>query len=239
MPEYKRKLVCFCVWGASPLYNYGLYENALKMPEVYPGWIMHITYTKTADQKVMQEISKFPWVEMELIDVPNHTKNTMLRFLPAMSPSNDVIVSRDSDSRLLKRDYLAVMDWLNNSDKKAHLMRDHPFNRSKIMAGLWGVRDQVLAKPEIVMKFWEYFQKPEFTRWSMDQRYLEKYIYPLIKDSTRIHASFNRFESWATDFPPNAPNRRSGFCGMTVAYTPNASKKFRNQTNRFGKKRYL
>jgi len=239
MKNYKRKLVSFCVWGPSKLYNYGLYENALKMPEVYPGWIMHVIYTPTADQKVMQEIAKFPWVEMELIDVPNHTKNTMLRFLPAMSPKNDVIVSRDADSRLLKRDYMAVMDWLNNSNKKAHMMRDHPFNKSPIMAGLWGVRDQILAKPEIVMKFAEYFRNPEFTKWSMDQRYLEKYIYPLLKNTSRIHAAFNRFEKWSSPFPPGCPPRNKGFCGQTFHSAPNAVKKFNDQTARYGKKRYI
>jgi len=239
MAQYNRKLVCFCVWGTSPLYNYGLYENALKMPEIYPGWIMHVTYTPTADQKVMQEISKFPWVEMELIDVPNHTKNTMLRFLPAMSPQNDVVVIRDSDSRLLKRDYLAVMDWLNNTNKKAHLMRDHPYNKHLIMAGLWGVRDQILATPEVVMKFWEYFQKPEFSKWQMDQKYLQKYIYPIIKNTSCVHASYNCFEKWSKPFPTNCPPRHHGFCGMTVSYTPNASRKFNNKSNKFGKKRYL
>ena len=157
MNKSNRKLVSFCIWGKSNLYNLGLLENAIQMPKVFPGWIMHVSYTPTANQKIMNQISKFPWVEMELYDEPNHSKNTMLRFLPGMHPENDVVIFRDADSRLLKRDYMAVMHWLNNTDKNVHLMRDHSANKFRIMAGLWGVRDGIIAKPEIVNKFYEYF----------------------------------------------------------------------------------
>ena len=56
MNKYKRKLVSFCVWGNSDLYNLGLLENAIQMPKVFPGWIMHISYTPTANQKIINEI---------------------------------------------------------------------------------------------------------------------------------------------------------------------------------------
>ena len=57
MNKYKRKLVSFCVWGNSDLYNLGLLENAIQMPKVFPGWIMHISYTPTANQKIINELS--------------------------------------------------------------------------------------------------------------------------------------------------------------------------------------
>jgi hypothetical protein len=239
MINYKRKLVSFCVWGNSDLYNLGLLENAIQMPKIFPGWIMYIAYTPTANQKIMNEISKFPWVEMEMFKEPNHSKNTMLRFLPGLNPHNDVVIFRDSDSRLLKRDYLAVMDWLNNTDKKVHLMRDHPSNKFRIMAGLWGVRDGIIAKTEIVNKFYEYFINPEFKKWTIDQVYLQKYIYPLIENTTCIHASFNNFEKWAKPFPKDCPPRNNGFCGQTFYYTPEACKKLGIKIVKLHKIRYL
>jgi len=239
MINYKRKIVSFCIWGNSDLYNLGLLENAILMPKIFPGWIMSIIYTQTANQKIMKEISKYPWVEMEFIEGPNHSKNTMLRFLAGMKPNNDVVIFRDADSRLLKRDYMAVMDWLNNTDKKVHLMRDHPANQFKIMAGLWGVRDGIIAKPEIVEKFYEYYKNPEFKKWTIDQVYLQKYIYPLIENTTCIHASYNRFEKWAIPFPKDAPARNHGFCGQTFHFTPEACKKMGIKIVKLGKKRYL
>lgn len=225
MKKYKRKLISFCVWGDSDIYNYGLYENALLMPKIYPGWIMYVIYTPTANQKVIQELSKLSYVELECIDVPNHSKNAMLRFIPGMQPKNNVVIFRDSDSRLLKRDYIAVMDWLNNTNKKAHLMRDHPLNKSHIMAGLWGVRNGIIANPKVVLEFDTYFRNPEFKEWSLDQKYLCKYIYPIIKKNMCVHASFNKFEKDARPFPKKAPNRIP-FCGFTSKNIPNAIKKF-------------
>jgi hypothetical protein len=239
MIHYKRKLVSFCVWGKSDLYNLGLLENAILMPKIFPGWIMNVIYTQTANQKIIKEIEKFPWVEMELIEEQNNSKNTMLRFLPGMNPKNDVVIFRDADSRLLKRDYIAVMDWLNNTDKKVHLMRDHPANKSKIMAGLWGVRDNIIAKPEIVKKFHEYYKNPEFKNWTIDQVYLQKYIYPIIFNNTCIHASYNKFEKWARPFPKDCPPRNKGFCGQTFHFAPEASKIMGVKMVKLGKKRYL
>ena len=239
MNKYKRKLVSFCIWGDSDLYNLGLLENAIQMPKIFPGWIMHICYTHTANQKIMNEIAKFPWVEMEMYEEPNHSKNTMHRFLAGMKPNNDVVIFRDADSRLLKRDYMAVMDWLNNTDKKVHLMRDHPANKFRIMAGLWGVRDGIIAKPEIVQKFYDYYKNPEFEKWTIDQVYLQKYIYPLIEHTTCIHASFNNFEPWAKPFPKGCPPRKYGFCGQTFHYAPEASKKMKIKNVELGKKRII
>lgn len=239
MNKYKRKLVSFCVWGKSDLYNLGLLENALLMPKIFPDWIMHVIYTKTANQEIMDKISKFSWVEMELLNEPNHSKNTMLRFLPGLHLHNDVVIFRDADSRLLKRDYLAVMDWLTNTDKKVHLMRDHPANKFRIMAGLWGVREGILAKTDIIKKFYEYYTNPEFDKWTIDQVYLQKYVYPVIENTTCIHASYNSFESWATQFPKNAPSRKNGFCGETFHYAPNACKIMGIKLVKLGKKRFL
>lgn len=239
MKDYNRKVISFCVWGKSDLYNLGLLENAIIMPKIFPGWIMHVSYTQTANQKIINELSKIPWVELEMYNEPNHSKNTMLRFIPGMYPQNDVVIFRDADSRLLKRDYLAVMDWLNNSDKKVHLMRDHPANKSKIMAGLWGVREGIIAKPEIIQKFFDYYKNPEFKKWSVDQVYLKKYIYPLIENNTCIHASFNQFESWSKPFPKGCPPRNHGFCGQTFHSAPEASKRIGIKIEKFGKKRYI
>jgi hypothetical protein len=239
MNNYKRKIISFCVWGKSDLYNLGLLENALQMPKVFPGWIMHVIYTQTANQKIIYEISKFPWVEMEMYDVPNNSKNSMLRFLPGMQPKNDVVIFRDADSRLLKRDFMAVMDWLNNTDKKVHLIRDHPANKSRIMAGLWGVRERIIAKPEIVQKFYEYYKKPEFKKWTVDQVYLSKYIYHLIENTSCIHTSFNNFEPWAVPFPKGCPSRKFGFCGETFYYAPEACKKLKIKNVLLYKKRII
>jgi hypothetical protein len=146
----------------------------------------------------------------------------------------------------MKRDYYLVEDWLNNSDKDVHIIRDHPANRSRILAGLWGVRNKLLATPEHILKFWEFYQSPDTEKWTLDEFFLSKYIYPLVKDRTRIHASYNRYEPFATDIPNKViingktipfPSRKQGFCGMTITYLPNASIKFNLARTSYVKKR--
>jgi hypothetical protein len=241
-----RKVISFCVWGDSHIYNYGLYENALLLESIFPDWIMYVYYTKTANQVLIKELKRMKNVECEYVNVPNHYKNTMLRFLAGFDIQNDIVIFRDADSRLMKRDYYLVEDWLNNSDKDVHIIRDHPANRSLIMAGLWGVRNKFLATPQHILKFWEFYQSPDSEKWSLDQLYLNRYIYPLVKDTTRIHAQFNRHEKWSTDVPRyvisngkkiDFPSRKIGFCGMTITHLPNASKKFNLARTSYVKKR--
>lgn len=232
-----RKVISFCVYGNSDIYNYGIYENAILAPKIFPGWIVTIYHTNTVNKMIFNELKKLKWVELESFDLPNHHKNTMLRFLAAFEIKNDVVIFRDADSRLIERDYIAVMDWLKNSNKNVHIMRDHPVNSHHIMAGMWGVRNQTLAKPQIVIRFWEYFNNPEYNKWSLDQKYLSKYIYPIIVNDTRIHDEFSSKEKWATKFPKNAPSRKNGFIGMTIKEMPNCVKTFGIANIKYQKKR--
>jgi len=229
-----RKVISFCVWGNSPIYNCGLYENALLLPSIFPGWIMTIYYTPTADLKIINTLKTMANVECIEFDVPDHHKNTMLRFIAGFELKNDIVIFRDADSRLLKRDYVFVQDWLKTK-KNAHIIRDHPNNKIDILAGLWGVRNKILAKPEIILKFWDYFKNPEYKFWSVDQQYLSKYIYPIIKKTSCIHAQFNKREPWASNIPKNIPSRKHGFCGMTVKSIPNAAKKFNMENDKYEK----
>ena len=51
----------------------------------------------------------------------------------------DLILSRDLDSRFSDREQEAVRDWLN-SNKKFHIMRDHPDHGTEILGGTWGCK---------------------------------------------------------------------------------------------------
>jgi len=226
-----RNVISFCVWGKNPLYNYGVYENALRLPNIFPGWYMVIYYTKTADLQVMQEIAKLPNIILFEIDLPDNYRNSMLRFIAGFNPTYDAVIFRDADSRINRRDAKAVEEWLKTG-KPIHIMRDHPANGTKfrISAGLWGARNGFIKKPEIREKYIDYFCDPNKNRWTIDEKFLFDAIYPLVNESNSVvHSDFKRFEKWATGFPNGVESRKKdGFCGMTRPSTPNASKKFNN-----------
>ena len=47
---------------------------------------------------------------------------------------------RDLDSRLTGREAAAVTDWLENTDRPFHIMRDNPNHGTEILGGMWGAR---------------------------------------------------------------------------------------------------
>lgn len=220
-----RKVISYCIWGDNKLYNYGVYENALLLNKIYPDWYMVVYYTKTAIEKVIEELKKIKRVECILIDVSNHPRNSMIRFLAAFNKKNHVVIFRDADSRLIQREADAVKEWLDNTDKSIHIMRDKETHK-KICAGLWGVRNGILCNDDIIAKYYEYF-KILNSKWTIDEKFLNQVIYPkYIKDSI-IHAEFNGNESNATGFPSHCVSREvDGFCGMTNGRTLNAFKQF-------------
>ena len=66
----------------------------------------------------------------------------------------DVMISRDTDSRVSHREMIAVNKWLE-SDKGFHIMRDHPWHTTKILGGMWGCRKWSLSE-EIQEKMMSY-----------------------------------------------------------------------------------
>lgn len=221
-----RKIISFCVWGDKPIYNFGLYENAILLPKIFPNWIMQIYYTKTCNQDVIKELNKIKNVECILQDYEDHYRNSMLRFLAGFEPKNDVVIFRDSDSLLLERDYLACEEWVN-SDKDIHIVRDHPKHDAPLLAGLWGVKNGFLVKNNIKEKYDLFFNDLKNKKWGIDQEFLEKYIHPLINNkNSMIHIETLKKEKWAIKFPKGAKRTDDFFVGFVNKNIKNSAEKF-------------
>ena len=101
------------------------------------------------------------------------------RFQVLADPTVSVFGSRDVDSYLTDRETASVQAWMV-SGKQFHVMRDGPFHRSTILAGLWGadnyqnlsmattVRNALLGVQPNLYKFY-------------DQRILHGRVWPLIR----------------------------------------------------------
>jgi hypothetical protein len=220
-----RKVISYCIWGDNKLYNYGVYENALLLNKIFPDWYMVVYYTKTALIKVIEEINKINNVECIPVNLSNHPRNSMLRFLAGFNKNNDVVIFRDADSRLIQRDAEAVKEWLDNTNKSIHIIRDNITHR-KMCAGLWGVRNRIMCNKDIIAKYYEYFNLLD-SKWTIDEKFLNQVLYPKYINDATIHAEFNCDEESATGFPSHCVSRKiEGFCGMTNGKTLNAFKQF-------------
>ncbi|RXG56522.1 hypothetical protein Avbf_16474 [Armadillidium vulgare] len=114
----------------------------------YPGWRVRV-YASSSDISFLQSIMK-NWTFVNFCDIDNlpppiYTVRfypvTMWRFAPLGDDQVDVMLSRDLDSEILKREYDAVSEWLNSTNKSLHIMRDHPlYHCVPMLGGTWGIR---------------------------------------------------------------------------------------------------
>ena len=117
------------------------------------------------------------------MEQPGDWRSTFWRFYPASENDVDIVISRDTDSRLSLREKAAVDEWLA-SKKSFHVMRDHPDHGILILAGTCGIRGNLLLSMKQLINNWE---KSNENYYQVEQHFLCKVIYPLVKNDIFIH----------------------------------------------------
>lgn len=144
----KNKLISFALFGEDPKYRTGMLANVRAAPHFYPGWKL-IIYCDRINHDALAQEALGDAVECVLQkDTSQGFEGANWRFLAALRAEADVILFRDADSIFSKREVDAVNEWLD-SKKDTHIIRDHPYHRAPVMAGLFGVRGRsraILAK---------------------------------------------------------------------------------------------
>ena len=102
------------------------------------------------------------------------------RFLPIVDPQVDILLVRDLDSHISKREVMAVGEFLNSS-YDFHVMRDHPNHDIQMLGGTWGVKRTKKVRQELLTSLKKMLKDPKFyaTRQKAgpDQQILKKYIW--------------------------------------------------------------
>ena len=186
-----KKVIAFSLWGNNPKYTIGALRNAELSPTIYPGWICRFYIGKDVPWDIVTELSRHKHVEIFIMSDPADWTGSVWRFYSAADDTVDIMISRDTDSRLNHREKAAVDEWLL-SDKDFHIMRDHPHHREVILAGMWGCRNRIMRG---IVKSINQFRLTD--NYDIDQDFLRKSIFPAIKDHTKVHDDF--FEK--TGFP--------------------------------------
>jgi hypothetical protein len=179
-------IISFSLWGSDPTYCIGATKNAELASIIYPGWITRFYCGNNTDIKCINDLTKIPNTEVYLYNKKGEWYSMFWRFFAA--DGDDIVISRDTDSRLNERERDAVNSWLN-SEYDFHIMRDHPWHNYKILGGMWGARNGILKG--IVNKINEYIKTDKFINdYNVDQNFLRDYIYPLVKEKAIIHDPF-------------------------------------------------
>jgi hypothetical protein len=147
-----KKIISYSLWGDLPLYTVGAISNAKQAKEIYPGWICRFyLHEPSVPQWVVEELKKQDNVEIVFYNDEIGWGGMLYRFYPATEDDVEVMLSRDTDSRLSAREKACVDQWLNTTDKNLHVIRDACVHQSQMMGGLWGTRRGYLKwiKPHI------------------------------------------------------------------------------------------
>ncbi len=193
------KVISFSLWGNKEFYTIGAIRNADLAKDLYPDFeCWFYIHKDTVPNNIIEQLQNKSNVKIifKYGDL-NYCKPAMWRFEAIDEFEVEIMLSRDTDSRIYDREVIAVNEWLS-SDKLFHIMRDHPYHSHLIMAGMFGTKKikQVPNWKNLMINI-----NQDSNRINYDQNFLKDYIYPHIIDNSIIHASFNRWESHAKPFP--------------------------------------
>ncbi|XP_065575517.1 uncharacterized protein LOC136037031 [Artemia franciscana] len=169
-------------------------DNSIFAEIFYPDWQIRV-YTNLPEEALLELNStdvKFCNVSLLEHYLPYSFKDVnprVWRFLALLDADINVVIFRDSDAIMLKREVDAVNEWLN-STKTYHVMRDHNFHKTKILAGMFGVK-MIEKRSDIRQK------AAKFISWSLndkskgtDQRLLANLFWDEVRKDSMIHDSF-------------------------------------------------
>ena len=211
-----KRVIAFSLWGDQPKYTVGAVRNAVLARTVYPDWTCRFYVGASTPHDLVANLERMDNVEVVRRQESGDWRASVWRFLAAADPDAEVVLSRDTDSRLDARERAAVDDWLA-SGKGFHIMRDHPFHsRWPILAGLWGVRGRLLeAMPALLAEHFE--GRSGAYAWGVDQVFLARVVHPLVRRAALVHDEISPALAFDADserrrFPTPRPG--TGFVGQ-------------------------
>lgn len=185
-----KRVLTFSLWGDKPMYNVGAIKNAHLAQHFYPNfecWFyVHIETVPRSTIEALQALSNVKLI-IKYGDLTT-CKPMMWRYEAIDDPAVEIMMSRDTDTRIWYREKLSVDNWLA-SGKTFHIIRDHPHHKFCIMGGIFGTK-------KIPGVNWKE-RMATITQTSdrnYDQDFLREHIYPFIYNDAWIHANFYKIE---------------------------------------------
>ena len=120
-----KKLVCYSLWGTRSVYAEGAFTNAELVPIIYgKDWTVRIYVANDVPESTILKLLSLN-AQVYIMNTDSKSAGSVgafWRLLP-MGEKNTIMLSRDLDSRVSYREFLAVKKWLT-SDMSFHRMYD-------------------------------------------------------------------------------------------------------------------
>ena len=119
------------------VYTTGAIQNTVLAKVFYPDWICRFYIDKSVPKDIVDRLVE-NGAEIIYMDDSN-IPGMFWRFLVADDKEVDIAIIRDTDSRLNERDKDITQVFID-SDKRLHIIRDHPHHKYTILGGMWGIK---------------------------------------------------------------------------------------------------
>lgn len=174
------KIISYSLWGDNPRYTLGTIKNVELAKEIFPDWKVKIFYDNTVPNHIIQQLNTHSNVILE--DMSSNTISPYFwRFFELFVSDENVILSRDVDSRLSLREKSCVDFWLS-SNKKYIVIRDHVRHYDfPVLAGMWGIKGKF--NKEYFDLMLQYGQQNFYT---IDQIYIQDILWNIMKQDCYI-----------------------------------------------------
>jgi hypothetical protein len=182
-------IISFSLWGDKPTYCIGAIKNAQLAQILYPGWISRYYCAESVPQNIIKSLKRYKNVEIIKCDGPGHWGNSSDRF-KCFDQEDTTIITRDCDSRLSIREVAAVNEWIREGTA-CHIIRDHPFHNTPVLAGAFGIKGGVIKDLASHMK------RPK-NHYGYDQELLREFVLPKVMSRT-VHDEFFQKKKFPTE----------------------------------------
>lgn len=182
----KTRIIAFSLYGSDPRYVANLDKVLDSYQEFLPDWKHRVYVAADISLATLKRLTDKGCEVFIMQQTGIDARYSCWRFLAIEDSNAEAVIIRDLDSVATAREKLMVEQWID-SDKKFHIIRDHMNHNTRIMAGMWGVKQNNLDIKKERRKFLL------TNNYGTDQVFLERIIYPLIKHDVMIHDSFPRF----------------------------------------------
>lgn len=183
-----KKIISVSVYGTNPRYFHGALENAEIAKTLFDGWIYRVYLGSNAPAGFKEALLNKG--NTEVVDMNEFFTATpsmfgpgvFWRFIEMFKSDDQIMICRDSDTRLIPREKRCIDEWLL-SEKKFSIIRDHPAHfEFPIMAAMWGMKGKL---DDMYREKMHRYEK-DF-RYLSDQFYLRDVIWNLAKTDCLVH----------------------------------------------------
>tara|TARA_R110000851_G_scaffold323724_2_gene490618 strand:- start:478 stop:1140 length:663 start_codon:yes stop_codon:yes gene_type:complete len=178
------KIISFSLWGHDLKYLVGAKKNADLIDKIYPGWIGRFYVAETIPYSILADLQSRENCQVVIRPGLGDWRSMFWRFEPAGEKDVDIMISRDTDSRISLREKEAVNEWID-SEKGFHIMRDHPWHKFPVLGGMWGVKKDAIPDMKDLINNFEQEDK-----YGTDYEFFASLMTNRIKDDCIIHDEF-------------------------------------------------